>query len=97
MLVTADEIADPNQLGIRLWVNDELRHDFSTAEMDRHVPELLAEVTKVLTLEPGDVVSTGTHHFGLAPVQDGDVVRLEVEGMGPALVVKASDPSGRSW
>ena len=96
-LVTADEIDAPNELPIRLWVNDELRHDFSTSNMDRHIPELLAEVTKVLTLEPGDVVSTGTHHFGLAPVQDGDSVRLEVTGIGPALVVQCRDPQKRRW
>ena len=96
-LVTADEIADPNQLQIKLWVNDELRHDFSTNEMARPIPELLAEVTNVLTLEPGDVVSTGTHHFGLAPVQDGDEVRLSVEGMGPTLKVQVHDPQQRSW
>ena len=53
--------------------------------MDRHIPELLAEVTNVLTLEPGDVVATGTHHFGLEPVQDGDTVRLQIEQLGPAL------------
>ena len=86
-----------NDLSIRLWINDDLRHDISTRDMDRHIPELLAEVTQVLTLEPGDVVSTGTHHFGLAPVQDGDQVRLQIEGLGPALVVRCSDPHGRTW
>lgn len=96
-LVTADEVVEPNQLPIRLWVNDELRHDFSTNDMDRHLPELLAEVTNVLTLEPGDVVSTGTHHFGLAPVQDGDSIRLEIGELGPALVVRCQDPQKRSW
>ena len=96
-LVTADEVAAPNELPVRLWVNDELRHDFSTSNMDRHIGELLEEVTNVLPLEPGDVVSTGTHHFGLAPVQDGDSVRLEVEGLGPMLVVQCNDPQKRTW
>jgi 2-keto-4-pentenoate hydratase/2-oxohepta-3-ene-1,7-dioic acid hydratase in catechol pathway len=97
VVVTKDELTEPNQLAIKLWVNDELRHDISTADMDRHLPELLAEVTKVLPLEPGDVVSTGTHHFGLAPVQDGDMIRLQIDGLGPALVVRCSDPLKRSW
>ena len=97
LLVTRDEVPDANDLGVRLWVNDEQRHDITTADMDRHIPELLAEVTNVLPLEPGDVVSTGTHHFGLEPVQDGDSIRLEIEQLGPALVVKCQDPSGRSW
>ena len=97
LLVTRDEIPDANDLGVRLWVNDEMRHDITTADMDRHIPELLAEVTNVLPLEPGDVVSTGTHHFGLEPVQDGDTIRLQIEQLGPALVVQCADPSGRSW
>lgn len=97
VLVTADEIDNPNELGVKLWVNDEERHDFSTSSMDRHVAELLVEVTKVLSLEPGDVVSTGTHHFGLKPIQDGDTVRLSIEKLGPALSVQISDPSKRSW
>jgi 2-keto-4-pentenoate hydratase/2-oxohepta-3-ene-1,7-dioic acid hydratase in catechol pathway len=96
-LVTADEIDDPNQLQMKLWVNDELRHDFSTNEMARPVPELLEEVTRVLTLQAGDVVATGTHHFGLTPVQAGDQVRLAIEGLGPALTVKVHDPQGRTW
>lgn len=97
LLVTKDEVPEPNNLRIQLWVNDEQRHDISTASMDRHLPELLAEVTKVLPLEPGDVVSTGTHHFGLAPVQDGDTIRLQVEGLGPALVVRCHDDQKRTW
>ncbi|XP_037773147.1 fumarylacetoacetate hydrolase domain-containing protein 2-like [Penaeus monodon] len=97
LLVTRDEIANANNLDVRLWVEDDLRHDISTKDMDRHIPELLVEVTKVLTLEPGDVVSTGTHHFGLKPVQDGEVIRLEIDQMGPALAVKCADPSGRTW
>lgn len=97
VVVTADEINMPNELGVKLWVNDELRHDFSTNNMDRHIAELLVEVTKLLPLEPGDLVSTGTHHFGLKPIMDGDTVRLSIEQMGPALTVRVSDPMKRSW
>ena len=96
-LVTADEIEDPNDLGIRLWVNDDLRHDFSSNSMDRFLPEMLEEVTNVVTLEPGDVVSTGTHHESLSPIHDGDTLRLEIEGLGPALTVNIHDPLKRSW
>ena len=97
LLVTRDEVSNANDLSVRLWVNDQLHHDISTRDMDRHIPELLAAVTNVLTLEPGDVVSTGTHHFGLKPVQDGDTIRLHIDELGPALVVHCADPSGRSW
>lgn len=97
VLLTADEAPDPNALGMRLWVNDALKHDVNTGEMARHVPELLAEVTAVVGLEPGDVVSTGTHHYALSPIQAGDRVRMAIEGMGPQLEVKVSDPRKRTW
>jgi len=96
-LVTADEIVELSKLQVRLWVNDELRHDFSTGNMARQVPELLEEVTRVMPLEPGDVVATGTHHQGLAPIQDGDKLRMEIESLGPALMVQVHDPMKRSW
>lgn len=97
VLTTRDSVPNANDLSIGLWVNGEQRHDISTRDMDRHIPELLVEVTKVLPLEPGDVVSTGTHHFGLSPVQDGDTILLQVEGLGPALVVRCADPLKRTW
>ena len=97
-LVTADEVADGNALGVQLWINDGLQHDFSTNSMARFIPELLAEVTNVVTLEPGDVVSTGTHHEALTAVGDGDTVRLSIEGFGPELTVSVRDPLKRtSW
>ena len=97
-LVTADEVADGNALGVQLWINDGLQHDFSTNSMARFIPELLAEVTNVVTLEPGDVVSTGTHHEALTAVGDGDTVKLAVEGFGPELTVSVRDPLKRtSW
>jgi 2-keto-4-pentenoate hydratase/2-oxohepta-3-ene-1,7-dioic acid hydratase in catechol pathway len=96
-LVTADEVPDPNKLQIKLTVNGEMRHDFSSDQMARHVPELLEEITKVIALEPGDVLATGTHHEGLAPIKDGDTVRLTIERVGPPLEVTVSDPLKRSW
>ena len=96
VLVTADEVEDPNALDVHLWINDRLQHDFSTNSMARFVPELLAEVTNVLTLQPGDVVSTGTHHEALTAVGDGDTVRLAVEGFGPELCVDVYDPLFRT-
>ncbi len=96
VLITTDEVEDPNALGVQLWINEGLQHDFSTNSMARFVPELLAEVTNVLTLEPGDVVSTGTHHEALTVVGDSDTVRLTIEGFGPALVVDVHDPLKRT-
>jgi 2-keto-4-pentenoate hydratase/2-oxohepta-3-ene-1,7-dioic acid hydratase in catechol pathway len=96
VLVTADEVEDPNALGVQLWINDRLQHEFSTNSMARFIPELLAEVTNVITLEPGDIVSTGTHHEALTTVGDGDTVQLAIEGFGPALVVDVHDPLKRT-
>jgi 2-keto-4-pentenoate hydratase/2-oxohepta-3-ene-1,7-dioic acid hydratase in catechol pathway len=79
--VTADEVPDPHALGIRLWVNGELRQDGSTSEMFHRIPEQLAWLTEALTLAPGDVVSTGTPP-GVPRVQPGDELRGEIDGLG---------------
>ena len=96
-LVTADEIADPQDLQVRLWNNDEPRHDFPTSDMAHKIPELISEMSKITTLEPGDVIATGVNHQHIGAVQNGDVLRMEIEGLGPPLVINVSDPSGREW
>jgi 2-keto-4-pentenoate hydratase/2-oxohepta-3-ene-1,7-dioic acid hydratase in catechol pathway len=97
-LVTADDVPEPNNLRIDFSVNGELRQSYSTTEMARHIPELLAEITKVMALEPGDVVGTGVHHEGLSPIQDGDRVSMTIEGFGPALELSVHDAQQRtSW
>ena len=96
-LVTADEIADPQNLQVRLWNNDDPRHDFPTSDMAHPIRELISEFSKITTLEPGDVVATGVNHQQIGPVQDGDVLRMEIEGLGPSLVIRISDPSKREW
>ena len=96
-LVTADEIADPQNLQVRLWNNDEPRHDFPTSDMAHAIPELISEYSKITTLEPGDVIATGVNHQQIGAVQDGDVVRMEIKELGPALVIRISDPLKRKW
>jgi 2-keto-4-pentenoate hydratase/2-oxohepta-3-ene-1,7-dioic acid hydratase in catechol pathway len=87
-IVTRDEIADPGQLAIRLWVNDELRQDGNTRDMIFPIAELIASLSEGLTLEPGDLLATGTPSgvgYAMSEPQflkDGDVVRCEVEGVG---------------
>ena len=87
-IVTRDEIADPGQLAIRLWVNDELRQDGNTRDMIFPIAELIASLSEGLTLEPGDLLATGTPSgvgYAMSEPQflkHGDVVRCEIEGIG---------------
>lgn len=88
-LVTADEVPDPQALGVRLWVNGELKQDGTTAEQIFPVAEVVRYVSQFMTLYPGDVINTGTP-AGVAMGQPepkpylraGDVVELEIDGLG---------------
>jgi len=87
-IVTADEIPDPQSLGIRCLVNGELRQDDTTAHMLFPVAQLIAFITEAITLEPGDVIYSGTPpgvgHARQPPVylQPGDTVRVEIDRIG---------------
>ena len=87
-IVTADEIPDPQTLGIRCAVNGETRQDDTTANMVFSVAQIIAFVTEAITLEPGDVIFTGTPPgvgFGMDPktyLTVGDHVRVEVDAIG---------------
>ncbi|MBN0045815.1 fumarylacetoacetate hydrolase family protein [Streptomyces actuosus] len=88
-LVTADEVPDPQDLRLRLWVNGKLRQDGTTAEQIFPVGEVVRYVSRFMTLYPGDVINTGTP-AGVAMGQPepkpylraGDVVELEISGLG---------------
>ncbi|MFC4500478.1 MULTISPECIES: fumarylacetoacetate hydrolase family protein [Streptomyces] len=88
-LVTADEVADPQGLSLKLWVNGELKQDGTTAEQIFGVGEVVRYVSQFMTLYPGDVINTGTP-AGVALGQPepkpflraGDVVELEIAGLG---------------
>ncbi|REE86199.1 2-keto-4-pentenoate hydratase/2-oxohepta-3-ene-1,7-dioic acid hydratase in catechol pathway [Paenibacillus taihuensis] len=88
VIVTRDEIADPNKLQIRSYVNGELRQNANTELMLFHVPTLIEAITAYITLEPGDIISTGTPAgvgtFRNPPVYlaPGDYVAVEIEGIG---------------
>jgi 2-keto-4-pentenoate hydratase/2-oxohepta-3-ene-1,7-dioic acid hydratase in catechol pathway len=87
-LVTADEVADPHNLPIRLRLNGETMQDSSTKQLIFSVGEVLAYLAQVFTLEPGDIVFTGTPPgVGVARkpplfLKGGDVVEVEIEGLG---------------
>ncbi|MGH3763456.1 fumarylacetoacetate hydrolase family protein [Actinophytocola sp.] len=80
-LVSADEVADPQALDLTVTVDGEVRQRASTGEMIFGVGELLRFLSSVLTLEPGDVIATGTPE-GIGPVGDGSTVTVTISGIG---------------
>ncbi|MBT3995578.1 MAG: fumarylacetoacetate hydrolase family protein [Chloroflexi bacterium] len=95
-IVTADEIADPQNLQVQLWNNGVLKQNFNTDDMGHKIARCIEFITSIHTLEPGDILATGTNHRGLNPFQDGDVIELEVEGLG-RLSFNIKDDLKRSW
>jgi 2-keto-4-pentenoate hydratase/2-oxohepta-3-ene-1,7-dioic acid hydratase in catechol pathway len=87
-IVTKDEIADPHALDISLEIGGEILQHSNTRELIFKIPELIEYISSVITLEPGDVISTGTPSgvgFARKPpryLQDGDVCIVRVEGLG---------------
>ena len=86
-LVTSDEI-DPENLAVKCWVNDELRQDANTRDLIFDSPTLIATISAGITLQPGDVIATGTPvgvGIGFTPpkfLQRGDRVTIEIDGLG---------------
>ena len=95
-LVTADEIAEPHHLQVRLWVNGVLKQNFNTNDMAHKIPRCIEWISSIHALEPGDLLATGTNHRGLSAFQDGDRIELEVEGLG-RLNIAVRDELKRTW
>lgn len=87
-LVTADEVPDPHNLAIRLWIGEETLQESNTEQLIFNVPRLLADISEVMTLVPGDIVSTGTPPgVGAARkpprfLRAGETVNIEIENLG---------------
>jgi len=95
-LVTKDEIADPQKLQVVLKNNGDVMQNFNTDDMAHNIRKSIAWVSSIHTLEPGDILATGTNHRGLNPFMDGDKIELEVEGMG-VLTTHIKDDLKRTW
>jgi 2-keto-4-pentenoate hydratase/2-oxohepta-3-ene-1,7-dioic acid hydratase in catechol pathway len=84
--VPAEDISDPQNLAIKLWVNDTIKQDSHTTKMIFSLAEQIAHISSRLTLHPGDLILTGTPSgVGLARkefLKAGDVVKVWVEGVG---------------
>jgi 2-keto-4-pentenoate hydratase/2-oxohepta-3-ene-1,7-dioic acid hydratase in catechol pathway len=101
-LVTADELGDPGEVGLRCWVSGDLRQNANTRDLIWGVARLVSYASSVMTLHPGDVITTGTP-AGVGPLADGDTIRLELSGLGLDLTAQvtadatiASPTSGRN-
>jgi 2-keto-4-pentenoate hydratase/2-oxohepta-3-ene-1,7-dioic acid hydratase in catechol pathway len=101
-LVTPDELGDPHDLRIRCSVNGDMRQDASTGEMVFNCFEQVSHLSEAFTLEPGDVIATGTPAgvgIGRKPVRDnilkvGDTVRIEIERIGELVNTVVEEPAG---
>jgi 2-keto-4-pentenoate hydratase/2-oxohepta-3-ene-1,7-dioic acid hydratase in catechol pathway len=95
-LVTADEIPDPLNLQVKLWVNGTLKQDYNTSDMAHKIPRCIEWISSIHTLEPGDVIALGTNHRGLSAFMDGDMIEIETEHLG-RLHVRVRDDLERTW
>lgn len=90
-IVTADEVSDPNDLAMKLWVNDELRQDGSTKNLIYDCYKCFESVSNNMTLLPGDIIATGTPE-GVGPIEAGDKVKIQIEEIGEFTVdIKHAD------
>jgi 2-keto-4-pentenoate hydratase/2-oxohepta-3-ene-1,7-dioic acid hydratase in catechol pathway len=95
-IVTADEISNPQKLNITLTVNGAVKQKFNSDDMAHQIPRCIEWVSSIHTLEPGDLLATGTNHRGLNAFHDGDVVELETQGLGK-LRISVRDALKRTW
>jgi 2-keto-4-pentenoate hydratase/2-oxohepta-3-ene-1,7-dioic acid hydratase in catechol pathway len=101
-LVTGDELGDPQQLGIRTFVNDEQRQDGNTGDMVFDCFQQVSHLSEAFTLEPGDVIATGTpagvgstvQPFPSGFMKAGDTVRIEIDGIGELRNSVVEEPDG---
>jgi 2-keto-4-pentenoate hydratase/2-oxohepta-3-ene-1,7-dioic acid hydratase in catechol pathway len=90
-LVTADEVGNPQNLGLSCWVNGELRQNSNTSDMIFSVAECISYISQYMTLKPGDVISTGTPEGVVLGMREknwlkpGDEVIVEVDGLGKCM------------
>ncbi|WP_439138184.1 fumarylacetoacetate hydrolase family protein [Roseicyclus sp.] len=95
-IVTADEIADPYDIALKLWVNGVLKQDFHASDMAHNIARCISWASAIHTLEPGDILATGTNHRGLSSIQNDDTITLECTHLG-RLSIKVRDDLHRTW
>lgn len=97
-IVTPDELVDPHHLSIKTWIDDELRQDGNTQQMIFNCYDMIAYLSQAMTLEPGDVITTGTPSgvgvkmYPRGYMKPGQTVRIEIEGIGTLSNVVIAEP-----
>lgn len=94
-ITTADEVTDPANLKMKLWVNGELRQSANTKDLVLDIPGMIEMAASVMTLEPGDIIATGTP-AGVGQIVDGDVVRICIDELGEMQMKVVQGTSGRT-
>jgi len=94
-ITTADEVPDPANIDMKLWVNDELRQSANTRDLIVDIPNMIAIASAATTLYPGDIICTGTP-AGVGRIVAGDVVTIEVDGIGRMSLPVADSRYGRN-
>ena len=94
-IATADEIPDPTDLGMRLWVNGQKRQEATTKDLIVDIAQMIALASSASTLYPGDLIATGTP-AGVGPIRDGDRVTIEVDHVGRMNVAVVASKHGSS-
>lgn len=95
-IVTADEVADPANTEMRLWVNDELRQHANTRDLIVNIPKMISLASSAATLHPGDIIATGTP-AGVGPIVAGDTVRIDIDKVGSMRVPVVQGTRGRNF
>jgi 2-keto-4-pentenoate hydratase/2-oxohepta-3-ene-1,7-dioic acid hydratase in catechol pathway len=95
-IVTADEIADPQNLAVTLSNNGQVMQKFNTNDMAHQIPRCIEWASSIHTLNPGDILATGTNHRGLHAFMDGDKIELTIEKVG-TLKINVKDEHKRTW
>ena len=96
VIVTTDEVPDPQNLQVRLWNDGRLMQDYNTSDMAHKIPRCVEFISAAHALEPGDILALGTNHRGLHPFQDGNKIEMEIEHIG-RLRFSIQDELKRSW
>lgn len=94
-ITTADEVATPEALQMKLWVNDELRQNANTRDLVLDIPGMIETASAIMTLYPGDIIATGTPE-GVAPVVGGDTIRIAIEQVGEMTVDVVQGEGGQT-